>query len=154
MIIRKGTLDDLIELQQLYVDTIRNICTADYNSEQIGVWSAGIENEQRWRDVLTRQFVLLAQEGEEIAGFCTLDNGYYIDLFYIQKDYQRQGIARMLYDEIEKEAKRQAQKLLTSNVSKTARPFFERMGFKVVQEQNVNVKGVVLTNYKMEKIID
>lgn len=76
MIMRKGTPNDLIELQQLYVDTIRNICTADYNSEQLNVWSAGIENEQRWRDVLTMQFVLVVQEGKEIAGFCTVRIGF------------------------------------------------------------------------------
>jgi len=154
MIIRKGQPEDLTELQQLFTDTIKNICKTDYNSKQIDAWASGIENKQRWHNILTNQFVLVAQNNENITGFCTLDNGHYIDLLYVHKDYQRQGIADRLYADIEKEAKRQGQKELTSNVSKTAKPFFERIGFKVQKEQNVNVKGVELTNYKMTKMIE
>lgn len=38
---------------------------------------------------------------------------------------------------------------LYANVSITARPFFERMGFSVLEEQHVNVRGQVLKNYRM-----
>lgn len=153
MMIRNGHPGDLNELQQLFADTIRSICRADYNHEQIEVWASGIENKQRWHKVLTNQFVLVAQDKGNIAGFCTLDNGNYIDLLYIRKDYQRQGIALRLYTGIENEAKRQGQTLLTSDVSKTARPFFEKQGFKVLKEQVVNINGVELTNYKMTKMM-
>ena len=40
---------------------------------------------------------------------------------------------------------------LYSEVSITARPFYERMGFKVVKEQQVEMRGQVLTNFVMEK---
>ncbi len=38
-----------------------------------------------------------------------------------------------------------------SEVSITARPFYERLGFKVVQEQTVEVRGQTLNNFVMEK---
>ena len=151
MTIRKGNIDDLAELQQLFVDTVSNVCKVDYNSDQISVWTSSIENEKRWRDILTNQFVLVAQDREKIVGFCTLDNGNYIDLLYIHQNYQRQGIAHKLYSDIEKEARRQRQTELTSDVSKTARPFFEKVGFKMLKEQSISLKGVELTNYKMTK---
>jgi putative acetyltransferase len=44
--------------------------------------------------------------------------------------------------------------MLTSDVSKTALPFFEKNGFKIVKEQVVYKKGVKLINYKMTKAID
>ncbi len=102
---------------------------------------------------MTTQFVLVAEENNKITGFCTLENGNYIDLFYVHKDHLRQGIGYKLYVEIEKEARRQKQAELTSNVSKTARPFFEKMKFKVIEQQTVNLKGVELNNYKMTKVL-
>lgn len=136
----------------MFVDTIRNICKKDYNSEQIDVWTSGIENGQRWQDIMTKQFVLIAQDNVNITGFCTLDNNC-IDLLYVHKDYQRHGIAHRLYTDIEKEAKQQGYLELTADVCKTAKPFFEKAGFKVLNEQKVNVKGVELTNFKMTKAI-
>jgi|SRR5690606_5104635 len=151
---RRGQLDDLLELQKLFVDTITTICKADYNSDQITAWTSGVDNKQRWEDIMTKQIVLVAQHADKIVGFATLDNGNYIDLFYVHKDHQRQGIAQQLLDYIETEAKRLKQTTLTSNVSKTARPFFEKNDFNVLKEQIVQINNVDLTNYKMTKTMD
>ena len=43
---------------------------------------------------------------------------------------------------------------LYSNVSITARPFYERFGFKVAKEQHLELRGVKLTNYKMEMFVE
>jgi putative acetyltransferase len=149
--IKKGLSNDLLELQGLFVDTISNVCRTDYNRNQIDAWTSTIENQKRWQDILTNQFVLLARDKEILVGFCTLDKGNYVDFLYVHKDYQRQGVAYKLYLEIEQEAKRQLQTELTSEVSKTARLFFEKVGFKVMNEQTVMVQDVELTNYKMTK---
>lgn len=62
MIIRRGNLDDLIEIQQLFVDTIVNICKKDYNSKQIKAWCSSAENNQRWIEILTNQFLIVAKK--------------------------------------------------------------------------------------------
>ncbi|GAA4842353.1 GNAT family N-acetyltransferase [Algivirga pacifica] len=142
----------MIELQKLFTDTIREICRTDYNERQIDAWCRGVENTERWQKMLETQFVVVAEE-EKVIGFCSLDHGNHIDFLFIHKDYQRKGVAHQLYDEIEKEARRLQQVALTSDVSKTARPFFERIGFKVKKEQEVRIRDVVLTNYKMIKSI-
>ena len=46
------------------------------------------------------------------------------------------------------------QTVLTSDVSKTARPFFEKVGFEVIKKQTVVRQGVELTNFKMKKKIE
>lgn len=148
---RKGQLDDLKDMQKLFVDTITAICKTDYDSDQISAWTSGVNNKQRWDDILTKQFVLVVQHVDKIVGFATLDNGNYIDFFYVHKDYQRQGIAQRLLDDIETEAKRLKQTTLTSDVSITARPFFEKNDFNVLREQTVQLKNVIMTNYKMIK---
>lgn len=153
-IVRQEQINDLTELQKLFVDTITTICTADYDEQQIKVWTSGVDNKQRWDEIMTKQFVLVAQHADKIIGFATLDNGNYIDLLYVHKDYQRQGVANRLYADIEAKARRLNQIVLTSDVSKTARPFFENNGFNVSKEQIVIRKGVNLTNYKMSKMLD
>ncbi len=75
-------------------------------------------------------------------------------MFFIDKDFQRQGIARQIYIRLENEAKRLGTNEITSNVSKTARMFFEKMGFKVLKEQTVTLEGIDLNNYKMTKKLD
>ena len=41
-----------------------------------------------------------------------------------------------------------------SEVSITARPFYEHLGFTVVKEQEVEMRDVKLTNYVMEKVVE
>lgn len=104
--VRQGQANDLADLQKLFVYTITKICKSDYNKQQIGVWASIVDNKQRWDEIMTKQFVLVAQQDNKIVGFATLDNGNYIDLLYVHKDHQRQGIADKLYAEIETEARR------------------------------------------------
>lgn len=149
--IRKGNLQDLPEMLILFQDTITSVCQQDYNPNQLEAWKSGSQNHERWQNVMNEQYILIAESENNMVGFSTLDQGNYIDLLFVHKDYQHLGIASQLYKLLEKEALFHNQKVLTADVSKTAKPFFERMGFTVIQEQTVNVKGVDLINYKMEK---
>jgi putative acetyltransferase len=151
VILRKATSADMKEMQALYADTINNVCKENYTSEQLTVWAAGAGILERWEQVIAKQLVLLAMHDQRIAGFATLYDSNYIDLFFVHKDYQRQGIAKRLYAEIEQAARADKQKYITSDVSITAKPFFTKMGFTVTQKQQVNVGGVELINFKMSK---
>lgn len=151
MNLRKATISDLKEMQELYIETIKHVCKNDYNSAQIDVWISGVKNTERWVDVINTQFVLLAIIQDKIAGFGTLKDGNYIDFFYIHKDFQRQGIADKLLTELELEAKKQHTKTITSDISITAKPFFEKKGFIVKAEQKNIRLGIEIINYKMEK---
>ncbi|AWK04212.1 GNAT family N-acetyltransferase [Flavobacterium crocinum] len=151
MILKKATISDLNEMQELYVDTIKSVCKNDYNPQQIEAWIYGVNNKERWIEVIEKQYVLLAIIENKIAGYGTLKDGNYIDFFYVHKDFQRQGIADKLLIELEMEAKNQHSKTITSDISITARPFFEKRGFIVKAEQKNERLGVELINYKMEK---
>ena len=151
MIFKKGTLSDLDEMQQLYIETIQSVCKNDYNTAQIKAWISGVENKERWLEVIETQFVLLILIENQIAGFGTLKDGNYIDFFYIHKNFQRQGIADKLLTELELEAKKQHSKIITSDISITAKPFFEKKGFIAKAEQKNIRHNEILINYKMEK---
>lgn len=135
----------------MFVDTISTICKDDYTPQQIKVWTSSIENTQRWTDKLTSQYFLIAELDNKIVGYASLENNDYFDFLYIHKDFQRLGIADRLYTEIEKEAIKRKATILTSDVSKTARGFFEKKGFKTIARQTNIIKDVEIVNYKMTK---
>lgn len=151
--IRHSKLSDLTEMQKMFVDTISTICKDDYSPEQIKVWTSSIENTQRWTDKLTSQYFLIAELDNKIVGYASLENNDYFDFLYVHKDYQRQGIADRLYSEIEKEAINRNATILNSDVSETARRFFEKKGFKIITPQTNIIKGVEIVNYKMTKTL-
>jgi putative acetyltransferase len=148
---RQASASDLREMQQLFVEAISAVCSTDYNETQIQAWTSGITDTDRWLDRLQHQFVLLATIKNQIVGYGTLKEANYIDLLFVHKDFQSQGIATAIYHELEEKAKISGSDHITSDVSITAKPFFEKHEFKVLKEQQVERMGVKLTNYKMKK---
>lgn len=149
--LRRATLEDLAEIQQLFVETIETICSKDYSKEQIMVWTSSIENQEKWQKMIVNQYFILAIETDKIVGFGSLENDDYLDVLYVHKDFQQKGIANFLYEILEKEAISKNATQLISDVSITAKPFFESKGFEVIQQQEVIRQNVSLINFKMIK---
>ena len=144
-------MKDLQTLQSLFTQTIQTVCRKDYSPEQINAWTASVDNTKRWVDLINDQYVLLALDQNTVAGFASLKDNHYLDFFYVHKDYQGQGVAKQLYAAIEKAALTHNAATITSDISITAKPFFESRGFVTIQQQENHVRGEVLTNYKMMK---
>lgn len=149
--LRQATPADLFEMRRLYADTITSVCANDYNEAQRKVWAATSEKEERWQNLIETQLVLLAVAEGVIAGFSSLHDGNYLDFMYVHKDYQRMGIAETLLKTLEAEAVKLGVAEITSDVSITARPFFEKKGYTVLNEQKNEKDGLILINYKMYK---
>jgi len=153
MRLRFALLSDLPEMQKLYAETIQAVCINDYSQQQIDVWKTTAENTERWTNVVNEQLAVVAEKNHKLIGFGTLRDGNYIDFFYIHKDFQGQGIADKILSQLETHALKSGNFNLTSDVSITAKPFFEKKGFLVVKEQKNLRKGVELINYKMSKTL-
>ena len=91
--------------------------------------------------------IIVVKNGE-IVGFGDMDETGYLDRLYVHKDYQGQGIASAICDELERFA---VGKTFTTHASITATPFFLHRGYCVVRQQEVIRRGVALTNFVMEK---
>lgn len=149
--LRKGKIEDLPALKDLFASTVKSVCCTDYSPIQIDVWASGVENNNRWTDMITNQLVIVAHNRNQIVGFASLNDFRYIDFLYVHKDHQRIGIANNLYAAIEKEAIKNKQIELQADVSITAKGFFEKFSFEAIAEQKVFRKGIALMNYKMKK---
>ncbi len=148
MLIREYCSSDLKTLAQLFFDTVHTVNAADYTSEQLAVWATGTIDEQAWNASLSAHRTLVAELDGCIVGFADMAEDGYLDRLYIHRDYQRRGIAAALCDVLESSC---TAPLLTTHASITARPFFEKRGWKTVRQQTVVRQGVELTNFVMEK---
>ncbi|MGE8300150.1 GNAT family N-acetyltransferase [Sphingobacterium paramultivorum] len=149
--LRKGILQDLQEILILFSGTIETVCADDYNNEQIVAWISSVNNHDRWHRLIEDQYFIVAVLNQKIVGFASLAHGDYIDVLYVHKDFQRQGIAQQLYNALETVANAHKNTILTADVSKTAKPFFEANGFKVTAEQIQIRTEVEIPNYNMKK---
>ncbi|MDE5582079.1 MAG: GNAT family N-acetyltransferase [Ruminococcus sp.] len=150
MIIRNYASDDCAEIIKLFYDTVNAVNSADYSSEQIRVWTDSAENYDKWKNSLAEHYTLVAESDGIITGFGDIDAGGYLDRLFIHHDYQRQGIATVLCDMLEKSVE---SGIITTHASITARGFFEKRNYTVIREQTAVRKGIALKNYVMEKHI-
>ena len=90
---------------------------------------------------------------EEIVGYAEFEPNGHIDCFYTHHKYIGCGVGSALMISIIKKAAQNGIKRIFAEVSITARPFFEKQGFAITEEQKVEIRGMKLTNYKMEKYL-
>ncbi|HZV33356.1 MAG TPA: GNAT family N-acetyltransferase [Verrucomicrobiae bacterium] len=151
MTIRQYRDEDVESVAGLYTDTVRQVNIRDYSPEQVAAWAPQPPDLTRWRKRIAGLSFWVAESENRVIGFCGLGENGYIDFLYVSSSFQRRGIGRQLFEHVAAEARRKGASRLTTNASITARPFFESMGFKVLREQQVEVRGVTLRNYHMEK---
>lgn len=148
MVIRKYSSSDCEQLAELFYQTVHTVNAKDYTKEQLDVWATGWVDLEKWDKSFSEHYSVVAVENGVIAGFGDIDESGYLDRLYVHKDYQNQGIATAICDELEQSVR--ADKI-TTHASITAKPFFELRGYKVVREQQVIRGGIPLTNFVMEK---
>lgn len=87
----------------------------------------------------------------QIVGFSSITPQGYLHNMFVHKDFQDKGVATVLLNEIERYVAVMGIKRITSEVSLTARPFFEKRGFVVEKEQKCRANKLFLTNFVMAK---
>ncbi len=146
MEIREYRESDLGDVVKLFYDTVHNVNIRDYTSEQVDAWATGYVDMVVWNTSFKEHYTLVACEGPVIIGFGDIDANGYLDRLYVHHKYQRRGVASALCDILEFAV--DAEKIVV-HASVTAKPFFERRGYKVLRKQLVDRMGVMLPNYLM-----
>lgn len=151
---RSVTTTDIPELKKLFCNTVLTVNARDYTAEEVADWASCGNRPGHWEELLaTLHFIAACNVEGHIVGFTSIRNDGYLHSMFIHKDHQGQGIATALLQQIETYAIKQGIHEITSEVSITARPFFEHHGYVVKQEQREQANRLQLTNYKMKKLI-
>ncbi len=146
MIIRQYKNKDCETVSKLSYETVHFINATDYTVEQLSVWANDADSLKARRNDLLKQHTLIAEISGVIVGFGSIDKSGYLDLLFVHKDYQTQGVATALCNGLEKDLS-----IIKTYSSITAKPFFESRGYVVVKAQEVERLGVKLKNYEMQK---
>ncbi|KKB46523.1 hypothetical protein HMPREF1212_04018 [Parabacteroides sp. HGS0025] len=150
--IRQANLSDIPALKELYQNTVLTVNRKDYTAEEVKDWASCGADAAHWDELLKEQHYVVAEnEKGVIVGFASVNDAGYMHALFVHKDFQHQGIASSLYKYLEIYAKEKGAKKLTSEVSITAKPFFEKQGFQVDEEQKRKANQLCLINYKMSK---
>ncbi|MGL4736269.1 MAG: GNAT family N-acetyltransferase [Cellulosilyticaceae bacterium] len=147
MIIRAYHPSDCKVLAELFYNTVHTVNARDYTKEQLDVWATGQVDLEKWNQSFQAHDSIVAVDEGIIIGFGDIDHTGYLDRLYVHKDYQNKGVATAICEKLEQTT----QGVIMTHASITARPFFEKRGYKVIKEQQVVRQGVVLTNFVMEK---
>ncbi|MDE7313910.1 MAG: GNAT family N-acetyltransferase [Eubacterium sp.] len=147
MVIRDYEPQDCGELAELFYNTVHTVNVKDYTKEQLDVWATGKVDLEKWDQSFREHYSVVAVDGKIIIGFGDIDKTGYLDRLYVHADYQGKGVAAAICDKLEQKASGR----IITHASITARSFFEKRGYKIIREQQVERLGIYLTNFIMEK---
>lgn len=152
--IRIAQQSDVVELKELFQQTVLAVNSRDYSQEEVADWaSCGNDLSKMEEMIKTHYFIMAVNKLSQIVGFASITPQGYLHSMFVHKDFQGKGIATLLLEEIERYATANRIVRITSEVSITARPFFEKWGYTVEVEQKRKANQLCLTNYWMAKTL-
>lgn len=129
MKIRPFKIADTPLVVKVYRDAVRRIGPIAYTPEQIAAWSRYPTDELDFGQRLTRGHTLVMEEDGVIYAFGQLHPRDCFAFLYTTGDTHKKGLGTQLYDALEAHAFSDGVIDLHTEVSRIARPFFEKRGF-------------------------
>ncbi|WP_246590410.1 GNAT family N-acetyltransferase [Rhizobium lentis] len=151
MLIRPYASGDVDATIKIFLRSIREVSSKDYSAAQIEAW-AKVEDRSLWAERRISRPAWIAEIAGKPVGFSDLTNDGCLDMMFVHPEFQRVGVATRLLRRVEEEALRLVCGRIYTEASRTARPFFERKGFRVITRQIVEKRGQRLENFLMEKL--
>lgn len=157
--IRPYTAADATVTRAIFYQSIHELAANDYTPAQLNAWAPSEYNLQQWGAARGRAHTLVATVDGVSAGFADFVEGSgqsllgesLIDMLFVRPPYHGQGVASALHTQVQEEARTRGTTTLVVQASLTARGFFERHGFRVSKENQVQLRGEELTNFTMMK---
>lgn len=150
--IRIAQPSDALEIKDLFQDTVLNINKRDYSKAEVEDWASCGNDISHIKEMIRTHFFIVATNQQlQVVGFASITQQGYLHSMFVHKDFQGQGIATLLLKEIERYATTNGITRITSEVSLTARPFFEKRDYIVEKEQKRKANQLSLTNFWMAK---
>ena len=155
VIIRRTKFEDMTAIMDAHRRSIIELCSKDYNQEQINCWSSVNYNGKLWSQAITHDYHISIEKHGKIEGFCHAcikdETVGEIRALFFTKEIVGQGYGR-------KAIGKALNYLRTKECSKvnvtgtiTAKPFYEKMGFTCMQKISAETRGTNLICYNMTK---
>jgi putative acetyltransferase len=133
--------------------SVEEIASEDYSEAQCEEWAARADDVAAFGKGLAGILTLIATQDGEIAGFASLKGASQIEMLYVDPSHARRGAATALVQALETLAQARGATELTSDVSDTAKPLFDRLGFQSFRRNLVSIGEEWLGNTSMRKTL-
>lgn len=102
MQIRRYQAHDLNEVLALFQQTVRQVNIRDYSTAQIKAWlgTDSVTIHQHWQQRLLTTTTMVILDGQKLIAFGNILATGYLDCLYVHTEYQRQGLAKVVGDDI------------------------------------------------------
>lgn len=135
--IRRAVHSDASGIINSHRRSIREVCAKDYNSQQIAAWSGRDFKEERWHQTMDKDLVwVISDEENKIFGFGHLmmkdqTEGHVAGLYFVPEVIGL-GFGKRLFQLMKEECKQAEIPLMTLGATKTAKTFYQTLGFEEV----------------------
>ncbi len=147
--IRKARAEDAAAVARLFHETVHRVNAIDYTPSQLHAWSPKIRPDSFWRQRFRKHQVIVAIADHTLAGFAELGADGYIDAFFVHHRLQHKGVGRQLMLALFQAARARRVSRLSADVSITALPFFQNMGFQLARRTKRFYRNQVFRQYHM-----
>lgn len=135
-------------------DAITTVAARDYAAPQIAQWAGKSGSHERQLERFTTSLTWVALSEGRIVGYSNLGSEGHVDTMFVHSGFLRRGVATALLQTLEAAALRAGLSRLYSEVSFTARPFFEANGFRIRGGERVTFDDGSDYGFRMEKALE
>jgi GNAT superfamily N-acetyltransferase len=162
LIISEATSKDIKLIKEIAYGSWPNTYGAILSKEQIDYMLNLFYSEENLSENLNKKGhnFILVHEGVNCIGFASYEHNYLdknwtrLHKIYLLPEAQGKGAGKLLIDTIENLAKENHSVVISLNVNKfnKALSFYQKIGFKVVSEEDIELDfGYLMEDYVMEK---
>ncbi|WP_413575714.1 GNAT family N-acetyltransferase [Bdellovibrio sp. HCB290] len=154
--IRRALHEDAANIINAHRRSIREVCSNDYSSEQITAWSGLNFQEDRWCHTMDQDMVwVISDQNRNIFGFGHLqfqgDSEAEVAGLYFVPEVVGQNFGKEIVKLMIEECKKKNIRTIHLSATKTAKTFYENVGFKQIAPQSsVTIGGKAIECFKMQ----
>ena len=149
--IRKYKESDSTILWNIFFHAVRNVNIRDYSQKQVEAWAPNDFDPSVWAKKMAQLSPFVAEMNGVVAGYADIQESGLIDHFFCHHEHQGRGVGSTLMKHILNIGEQRNIHCFYSEVSITARPFFEYFRFQIIKAQEIEVRGQKLNNFLMER---
>ncbi|MDQ6827016.1 MAG: GNAT family N-acetyltransferase, partial [Candidatus Eremiobacteraeota bacterium] len=142
---------DEYALTQLFYDSVHEVACKKYDAEALRAWAPRVPDPTKWGARMRSRETFVADRNGESLGFIELEKDGHIAMLYRSPRACGIGVAARLYDAVEARAREFSARLLYTEASLLAEPFFAARGYGLDYREIIKRGDVALHRARMSK---